>query len=150
MSSWPAFSPTGPIFTASPPAASAASTAARGRLPLASAAPRPLRFGCCGCQDYQDGYYTAYRHLAEEDLAFVFHYGDYIYEYGGGHARGPRRADVARAARIAVDLADYRRRYAQYKSDPDLQRAHAAHAFFLTFDDHEVTRQLGRRHRRRR
>ena len=50
MSRWPASSPTGPIGTASAPAASAASTAARGRLPLAASSPRALRFGVCGCQ----------------------------------------------------------------------------------------------------
>src|SRR5206468_295084 len=50
--------------------------------PLAASAPQRLRFGVAGCQDYQSGYYTAYRHLAAEELEFVFHYGDYIYEYG--------------------------------------------------------------------
>src|SRR5262249_19072697 len=56
----------------------------RGRartLPLASASLAQLRFGVSGCQNYEAGYYTAYRYLAEEELAFVFHYGDYIYEY---------------------------------------------------------------------
>jgi alkaline phosphatase D len=112
-------------------------------LPLASASPEALRFGVCGCQSYEDGYYTAYRHLAREDLAFVFHYGDYIYEYRGGPIRRGRGGELIQAAReiegdTLYDLADYRRRYAQYKADADLQRAHAAHAFFMTYDDHEV------------
>jgi alkaline phosphatase D len=102
-------------------------------LPLASATPRQLRFAMSGCQDYQAGYYTAYRHMAEEELAFVFHFGDYIYEYG------PDTPAVRQhSSPLISSLDDYRRRYAQYKSDPDLQRAHAAHAFFMTFDDHEV------------
>jgi alkaline phosphatase D len=102
-------------------------------LPLAGSAPQRLRFGVAGCQDYQAGYYTAYRHLAAEELAFVFHYGDYIYEYGPDspavrqHIGGP-----------IMSLDDYRRRHGQYKMDADLQAAHAAHAFFMTFDDHEV------------
>lgn len=102
-------------------------------LPLAGSAPRHLRFGVAGCQDYEAGYYTAFRHLAAEELAFIFHYGDYIYEYGPGanavrkHIGGP-----------IMSLDDYRRRHGQYKLDADLQAAHAAHAFFMTFDDHEV------------
>jgi alkaline phosphatase D len=86
-----------------------------------------------GCQDYQSGYFTAYRHLADEELEFVFHYGDYIYEYG------PDTPAVRQhVGPLISSLDDYRRRYAQYKADADLQRAHAAHAFFMTFDDHEV------------
>jgi alkaline phosphatase D len=113
-------------------------------LPAAQSSPRALRFGVCGCQAYQDGYYTAYRYLAEEDLAFVFHYGDYIYEYRGGPTRRGRDGDLIVSVREVegqdcFDLADYRQRYAQYKSDPDLQRAHAAQTWFSTFDDHEVT-----------
>jgi len=110
------------------------SVAGRARtLPLAGSAPRHLRFGVAGCQDYQAGYYTAFRHLAAEELAFVFHFGDYIYEYGPDspavrqHIGGP-----------IMSLDDYRRRHSQYKMDADLQAAHAAHAFFMTFDDHEV------------
>jgi alkaline phosphatase D len=101
--------------------------------PLAASTPRQLRFGVAGCQDYQAGYYTAFRHLADEELAFVFHYGDYIYEYGPDGE--PVRAHVGD---VLMSLDDYRRRYALYKSDSDLQRAHAAHPFFVTFDDHEV------------
>lgn len=102
-------------------------------LPLIAASPSRLRFGMAGCQDYQAGYYTAYRHLADEEVAFVFHYGDYIYEYG------PDTPAVRQhSSPLTSSLDDYRRRHAQYKTDPDLQRAHAAHAFFVTFDDHEV------------
>jgi len=112
-------------------------------LPLASASPEALRFGVCGCQSYEDGYYGAHRHLAREELAFVYHYGDYIYEYRGGPVRPGRGGALTQAVReiagdTLYDIADYRRRYAQYKADPDLQRAHAAHAFFMTYDDHEV------------
>ena len=101
--------------------------------PLAASTPQRLRFGMAGCQDYQSGYYTAFRHLADEELAFVFHYGDYIYEYGPDSP-----AVRTHVGDVLMSLDDYRRRYAQYKSDSDLQRAHAAHPFFMTFDDHEV------------
>lgn len=113
-------------------------------LPAAGASPQALKFGVAGCQNYEDGYFTAYRHLSREDLAFVYHYGDYIYEYRGDATRPSRGGSLIVAARQGIgqdafDLADYRQRYAVYKSDPDLQRAHAAHAFFHTFDDHEIT-----------
>jgi alkaline phosphatase D len=118
----------------------------RGRartLPAPGASPSGLRFGVAGCQHYEDGLYTAYRHLAEEDLAFVFHYGDYIYEYRDDPLRYTREDELVAPVRHHLagslfDVTDYRRQYALYKSDTDLQRAHALHSFFMTFDDHEV------------
>lgn len=113
-------------------------------LPAAGAAIDRLKFGVVGCQNYEDGFFGAYNHLAREDLDFVFHYGDYIYEYRGsptsasywsGRLSVPVRQHIGQTL---FDLADYRQRYAQYKTDTDLQRAHAAHSFFTTFDDHEV------------
>jgi len=113
-------------------------------LPAAGSSPDALRFGVAGCQSWEDGLYTAYDHLSREDLAFVYHYGDYIYEYRGGATRPSwRTGNLAVAVRETVGdhcitHEDYRRRYAQYKADPNLQRAHAAHAFVHSFDDHEV------------
>lgn len=104
-------------------------------LPLPGAAIDQVRFASVGCQDFERGLYTAYRHLAAEpDLDVVFHYGDYIYEFG------PREHDVVRRhwGGETATLADYRLRYAQYKLDPDLQAAHAGAAFIMSFDDHEV------------
>lgn len=101
-----------------------------------------LRLGVVSCQAYHDGYYTAHRHLADEDLDVVFHLGDYLYEYPVDAAGGAReytdRKLPARFNRETVTLEDYRLRYALYKSDPDLQAAHAAHPFIVTWDDHEV------------
>jgi alkaline phosphatase D len=112
-------------------------------LPPAGASLDSLRFGVCGCQSWEDGLYTAYRHLSDEDLGFVYHYGDYIYEYRGGPTRPGRGGGLTVAVRETAgqtlyDIADYRQRYAQVKSDPNLQMAHAAHAFVHSFDDHEI------------
>jgi alkaline phosphatase D len=113
-------------------------------LPAANASPAALRFGVTGCQHYEDGFFTAYNHLAREDLAFVYHYGDYIYEYGGDQIRLSRNGDTIpppvrrHNRRDLFDVQDYRQQYALYKQDADLQRAHAAHCFFMTLDDHEV------------
>lgn len=97
-----------------------------------------LRVGVVSCSDYQSGYFTAYRHLARrDDLDLVVHLGDYIYEYGPREgALGDRPADPAHEI---LTLADYRRRHALYKTDPDLVEAHRRFAWVTTIDDHEIT-----------
>jgi alkaline phosphatase D len=110
-------------------------------LPAAGAAVAQLRFGVAGCQRYEDGYFTAYRHIAAERFDFVFHYGDYIYEYRVAR-HGDRPVPVVRVMPDEPDeiytLDDYRHRYAIYKTDPDLQDAHASAPFVMSYDDHEV------------
>lgn len=93
----------------------------------------PLHLAFVSCQHYEQGLYTAYEHLANERLDLVAHLGDYIYE-GPGTAGRVRQHDGAEI----TTLRDYRRRYAQYKADPALQRAHAACPWTVTWDDHEV------------
>ena len=92
-----------------------------------------LNFAFASCQEWQDGYYTAYKHLAQEDLDFVIHLGDYIYE-GGVKEGKPRKHNSPEI----ISLDDYRNRYALCKSDPNLQAAHANLPWIVTFDDHEV------------
>jgi alkaline phosphatase D len=112
----------------------ATSTVARTRtLPEADAEPDQLAFAFASCQSWGDGYYTAWRNLAEDDLDLVVHLGDYIYE-NGVEDGDVRQAPVGEC----VDLATYRQTYALYKSDPDLQAAHARFPFVFTWDDHEV------------
>jgi len=111
--------------------------------PAAGAPADRLRIAVGGCQNFQAGLFTAWRHLANEpDLDLVYHYGDYIYESKPAGAIGPRpdRPPVVRQHTGAetYSLDDYRTRYALYKSDPDLRAAHAAAAFVHAFDDHEV------------
>lgn len=96
-----------------------------------------VRFATCGCSDYESGRFTAYRHLAAEHVDFVFHSGDYIYEYGAERPAGSDKSRRHLGGEL-VTLVDYRNRYAQYKSDPDLQAAHASAPFIATWDDHEV------------
>jgi alkaline phosphatase D len=92
-----------------------------------------LNFAFVSCQDWQNGYYTAYRHLAEENLDLVIHLGDYIYEYGL-QPGGPRQHNSPEI----ITLADYRDRYALYRTDSNLQAAHGAFPWIVTWDDHEV------------
>ncbi len=108
-----------------------------------------LRFGLVSCSNLQAGFFSPYRHLAErDDLDAVLHMGDYIYEYGPGeYGYGQGEEDIRRhdPPKEIVSLRDYRRRHAQYKQDPDLQRLHAKAAFVTTWDDHEVTNDQWRR-----
>ena len=107
-----------------------------------------LRIGVAGCQNYEHGLFTAYRYLSQEkDLDAIFHYGDYIYEGPEGRVTSFRNRNGERVIIPTVRphlgpeitrLEDYRLRYAQYKNDEDLQAAHAAAAFLITYDDHEV------------
>ncbi len=101
-------------------------TAPVGRIP-------EVRFATANCQHFASGYYAAHRGIARERLDFVVHLGDYIYE-GGPTGSGPRDHH----APDPLTVADYRKRHALYKGDPSLRDAHAAHPWFLTWDDHEV------------
>ena len=110
--------------------------------PAAGASVDRVRFAVAGCQNYEQGYYTAHRRLAEENPDFVFCYGDYIYEGRGNRVwngpRGPVENVRQHFGGEIYSLDDYRRRYAQYKMDADLQAAHAAAPWFVVWDDHEI------------
>ncbi len=100
-----------------------------------------LNMAIVSCSNHPAGYFHSYRHIAQnEAVDVVVHLGDYIYEYGiGGFATGDAEAlgRVPEPEHECVKLDDYRRRYAQYHSDPDLQDAHAAAPWIITWDDHE-------------
>jgi alkaline phosphatase D len=114
-------------------AGEAVSPVGRLRTAPATNARTSLRFAAVSCQHYEQGLFTAYEHLAREELDLVTHLGDYIYEYGA--IAGRVRAHAGLEIRT---VEDYRRRYAQYKSDPLLMAAHARCPWIVTWDDHEV------------
>ena len=98
-----------------------------------------MRFIAGGCNNYENGYFTAYRRLAEEpDVDFFWHYGDYIYEGTGTRHKPDDKFVRQHFADEPYSLDDYRARYAQYTLDADLQAAHAAHTWWVTWDDHET------------
>lgn len=92
-----------------------------------------FRFAFASCQQYEQGYFAAYRDMARRDLDLVVHLGDYIYEKSWGSGL-VRRHEVG----IPTTLPEFRERYALYKLDPDLQAAHAAFPWLSIWDDHEV------------
>lgn len=101
----------------------------------------PVRLAVISCSNYPFGHFHVYRDIANTpDLDAVVHLGDYIYEYGvdgyGGNTGQALDRNHEPPLEI-VSLDDYRTRHAQYKTDPDLQAAHAAAPWICTWDDHE-------------
>ncbi len=111
--------------------------------PRKRAALENVRFGVVSCANLEAGFFNSYRGLAaREDLHAILHLGDYLYEYPtGGYGMGQDNVVVRPhdPPHEMVSLEDYRRRHANYKSDPDLQALHARYSWILTWDDHEVT-----------
>jgi alkaline phosphatase D len=99
-----------------------------------------VRLASVSCANYPAGYFNVYRRLADrEDLDAVVHLGDYVYEFANGvYGDGAAIGRVPEPKGEAVTLADYRLRYATYRSDADLQTAHLRHPFITVWDDHEV------------
>jgi alkaline phosphatase D len=102
-------------------------------LPERGSSAARLRLAVASCQHFEHGWFSAYRHMLDDDLDFVVHLGDYIYE--GSWGAQVRRHESPRAA---LTLDDYRNRHACYKRDADLAAAHAAYPWLLTWDDHDV------------
>lgn len=104
---------------------------------------RALTLGFVSCSHWERGYFSAYRHLADERPDLVFFLGDYIYD--SSYPAGSNKIIRAHALTDISDLAGYRNRYTQYKRDPDLQALHAAAPSVATWDDHEVQNDYANR-----
>ena len=109
-------------------------------LPAADVAS--VKFAVFSCALYSEGFFNAYADAARSDALYALHLGDYIYEYGAnpaafGNQDAVTLGRVAVPANDLVSLADYRQRYAQYRSDADLQALHAKMPWITIWDDHE-------------
>ncbi len=108
-----------------------------------------VSFAVCSCSNYPAGYFYVYREIAKQNVDVVIHLGDYIYEYG---ADGYATEDAAKLGRTLpsdnnkeiIKLDDYRKRYALYRQDKDLQAAHQRHPFIVIWDDHELANDTWR------
>lgn len=108
-----------------------------------------VTFAVCSCSNYPAGYFYVYREMAKQNVDVVIHLGDYIYEYG---ADGYAAEDAAKLGRTLptdnnkeiIKLDDYRKRYALYRQDKDLQAAHQRHPFIVIWDDHELANDTWR------
>ena len=107
--------------------------------PAAGQAVEAIRLGVVSCSNYEHGYFIAYREMAAQRLDLILHLGDYIYEYEANdyQVRDPENIRQVPDGET-VALSGYRNRYALYRTDPDLQAAHASAPFSVTWDDHEV------------
>ena len=107
-------------------------------LPDASASE--VRFAVLSCSNYPAGFFNVYAEAAKSDAQYAIHLGDYIYEYAStGYAseQAVKLGRVSDPTNEILSLADYRKRYAQYRSDPDLQALHAKMPMIAVWDDHE-------------
>jgi alkaline phosphatase D len=102
------------------------------------------------CSNMSFGYFNAYGHAAaRDDVDLWVHVGDYLYEYAkGGYSRGGEAVDGRWPDPVTelIHLADYRLRYASYRSDTDLQELHRIKPMLVQMDDHESannSREMG-------
>ena len=103
--------------------------------PASTTQPSSMLFAFASCQHWEQGWYHAHRFLANDQPDLVLWLGDYIYEGTSSQATDVRGYTVT----DEVDtLAQYRQRYAQHRTDPNLRAAHAAAPWAAVFDDHEV------------
>ncbi|WP_151743838.1 alkaline phosphatase D family protein [Acinetobacter calcoaceticus] len=108
-----------------------------------------VTFAVCSCSNYPAGYFYVYREMAKQNVDVIIHLGDYIYEYG---ADGYAAEDAVKLGRTLptdnnkeiIKLDDYRKRYALYRQDKDLQAAHQRHPFIVIWDDHELANDTWR------
>lgn len=117
---------------------------------LAAGPLEQARLVVFSCANYPAGYFHAYREASQlKDVDAFVHLGDYIYEYGAGGYGTGRATELGREFASdntgeLVSITDYRRRYALYRSDPDLQAVHAAAPMLAIWDDHEIANNAWR------
>ena len=108
---------------------------------LPAAGVADVKLAVFSCANYPAGYFHAYSEAVKAGAQYAIHLGDYIYEYpANGYASGDavKLGRVAQPATECLKLADYRERYAQYRSDPDLKQLHSSLPMIAVWDDHEI------------
>ena len=114
---------------------------------LPAGALAELRLAVMSCTNHPAGFFNVYAEVARSDAQYMLHLGDYIYEYSSTGYASQRAAALQRVPEPAneiLTLADYRRRHAQYKSDPDSKTLHATLPLIAVWDDHELANDAWR------
>jgi alkaline phosphatase D len=115
---------------------------------LPTGAVASARFAVFSCSNYPAGYFNVYGDASKfDDIDVGLHLGDYIYEYAASGYASQTAATLNRVSQPAneiITLTDYRRRYQQYRTDPDLQAVHARIPFIAVWDDHELSNDTWR------
>ncbi len=91
-----------------------------------------FKFNVVSCQHWENGYFNAYDGMVDEEISFILHLGDYIYE---NNRNGVRTHGTNKKLKT---LDDYRERHALYKTDKSLQKAHENFPFIMTLDNHDA------------
>jgi alkaline phosphatase D len=116
----------------------AASRAGRFRtLPKPDASPTSLSLALATCNAYQDGYFGGFERIAQADVDYILHMGDFIYETAFYSDYEGREYRLPSGNKKAHTLTDFRTHYRKYR-DESMQRALAQHTFVPTWDDHEI------------
>ena len=107
-----------------------------------------IRFAVVACSSYWSSTWSGYQHIAEKnDLDLVVHCGDYIYDFIDQDEFVRSRKNSRDLGfvdnRDWLDISELRRRYALYRSDPQLMRAHQQHPFFIVWDNHDIDEGYG-------
>lgn len=108
---------------------------------LPAAGASQVSMAVMSCSNFPAGFFHAYSEVTRSGAQFALHLGDYIYEYPTGVFTGlnaPAERLQTNPATELITLSDYRRRYAQYRSDPDSKVMHAALPLIAIWDDHEL------------
>jgi alkaline phosphatase D len=118
-------------------------------LPAPGASPESVSFAVLACQNYLNGYYPALGYVADEDVDFLVHVGDFIYESDAGDFKGlgsydyeGRELDLPSGHERVRDLEDYRYLYREYRSDRFLRRMLESHTLIAGWDDHEMVNDV--------
>ncbi|MFB6297083.1 MAG: alkaline phosphatase [Salinirussus sp.] len=123
-------------------------------LPAPDASPDSVRLAVLTCQNYLNGYFSALHYVAEADVDFVVHLGDFIYESDDGQFRGigsreyeDRDLSLPSGHDRVRTLEDYRYLHRTYRSDRFLQEALESHTLIAGWDDHEMVNDVYWDHR---
>ncbi|MXR50305.1 alkaline phosphatase [Halovenus sp. WSH3] len=123
-------------------------------LPDPESSPGSVRFAVLACQNYLNGYFPALHYVAEEDVDFIVHLGDFIYESDDGAFKGlgsyeypDRELTLPSGADRVQDLDDYRYLHRTYRTDRFLQEALESHTLIAGWDDHEMVNDIYWDHR---
>jgi alkaline phosphatase D len=106
--------------------------------PAPGSAVPALRFAAAACQHWMYGHWSAYRGMVADDLDFVLHLGDYIYEVPSTSPAAVKQQVRDVPFGVPKTLAEYRRMHALYRTDPAIQAAHQAFPWIVIWDDHDV------------
>lgn len=118
-------------------------------LPHPDDSPESMRFAVLACQNYLNGYFPAYHYIAEEDVDFLVHVGDFIYESANGDFKGigsydyvDRDLSLPSGYDRVHTLEDYRYLHRTYREDEFLQEALESHTLIAGWDDHELVNDI--------